>query len=255
MKWFRDLKIASKFFAVVVVLLALQVFIGVFSMAQLSRVNATSTDIEVNWLPSVRLLAQIEVNTAEYRRFELQHVLSTTDADFEEYERQLAASAQTHEKLVAEYEKVITSEEERQIYRDYRAAWERYEGDDKKVVALDRKHQNVEGRDYSRGEGKAHYDTRGRPLAQGHRAQPEGRDRGQPPRRSDLRQLARDDLGVAGAVRAAGRGAGDGGGAHDPQWVAERARRHREARARRHERDASARSTATRSGSCWARCR
>ncbi len=159
MKWFRDLKIASKFFAVVVVLLALQVFIGVFSIAQLSRVNATSTDIEVNWLPSVRLLAQIEVNTAEYRRFELQHILSTTDADFEEYERLLAASDQAHEKLVNEYEKVITSEEERQIYRDYRAAWERYQGDNKKVLALDHKHQNVEARDYSRGEGKNHYDS------------------------------------------------------------------------------------------------
>ena len=70
--------------------------------------NATSTDIAVNWLPSVRLLAQIEVNTAEYRRFELQHILSTTDADFEDYEHQLTASDQAHEKLVNEYEKVIT---------------------------------------------------------------------------------------------------------------------------------------------------
>ena len=84
MKWFRDLKIASKFFAVVVVLLALQVFIGVFSIAQLARVNATSTDIEVNWLPSVRVLAQIEVTTAEYRRFELrQHAHARQPVDLD----------------------------------------------------------------------------------------------------------------------------------------------------------------------------
>ncbi len=159
MKWFRDLKIASKFFAVVVVLLALQAFIGIFSIAQLARVNATSTDIEVNWLPSVRVLAQIEVTTAEYRRFELQHILSTTDADFEEYEHELTASDQSQEKQEAEYEKVISSEEERQIYREFRTAWAQYQGDTKKVVALDHKHQNAEARDFSRGEGKARYDA------------------------------------------------------------------------------------------------
>jgi methyl-accepting chemotaxis protein len=159
MKWFRDLKIASKFFAVVVVLLALQIFIGVFSIAQLARVNATSTDIEVNWLPSVRSLAQIEVATADYRRFELQHILSTTDADFDQYEHDLAAADDALNKLQADYEKLISSEEEHQIYRELHTAWAQYQADTKRVIALDRKHQNTEARDFSRGEGQAKYNA------------------------------------------------------------------------------------------------
>ncbi len=159
MKWFRDLKIASKFFAVVLVLLVLQVFIGVFSIAQLSRVNATSTDIEVNWLPSVRLLSEIETETSLYRRFELQHILSTTDGEFEDYEKHLAESEQNQNRIQLEYEKVITSESERQLYDVFRTAWTQSQIETKKVLALDRRHQNVEGRDLSRGEGKVRYDA------------------------------------------------------------------------------------------------
>jgi len=157
MKWFRDLKIAAKVLSVVVVLLALMTFLGAFSVTQLGHVNATSTDIEVNWLPSVRFLATMEAETGAYRRFELQHVLSTTEADFDDYEHKLAQSDEDLKKVQVDYEKVITSDEERQLYREFHTQWLAYQAETKKVIALDRRHQNTEGRDLARGEGMRAY--------------------------------------------------------------------------------------------------
>jgi methyl-accepting chemotaxis protein len=159
MKWFRDLKIASKFSTVVAVLLALQVAVGIFSVQQLSRVNATSTDIEVNWLPSVRLLGQIEVTTGRYQRSELHHMLATSETELADAERGLQESAALQGKLQAEYEKVITSDEERRIYNDFRGLWTSYEGQVRKIVALDRQHRNADARELHHGDGKRAYDA------------------------------------------------------------------------------------------------
>src|SRR5882724_1588905 len=159
MKWFRDLRIAAKLLTVVVALLGALVFLGAFAVLQLARVNATSTDIEVNWLPSVRFLGQIEATAGAYRRYELLHILSTTDADMDLYEKKVADTAEAQKKIEDEYQKVITSEEERQMYREFRGLWTASEDLSRRVLALDRRHQNADGRELNRGEGLRAYEA------------------------------------------------------------------------------------------------
>lgn len=60
MKWIYNLKISTKLIHSFLVVLSLTTFLGVFSIIQLARVNQTSTDMEINWMPSMRA-------TSDYR--------------------------------------------------------------------------------------------------------------------------------------------------------------------------------------------
>ena len=67
MQWFHNLKIARKLIIAFVVVLALTTALGVFAIAKLAAVNQTSTDMAVNWLPSVRVTAEMRTTIANYR--------------------------------------------------------------------------------------------------------------------------------------------------------------------------------------------
>src|SRR5689334_21026553 len=89
MNAFYNLRIASKLLISFVVVLALTVFVGVFSVMQLSKVNQMSTDITTNWMPATRSLLEMKGLMARYRSMELQHILSSTEADMAGYEKSM----------------------------------------------------------------------------------------------------------------------------------------------------------------------
>src|SRR6478735_10922287 len=91
MNAFYNLRIASKLLISFVVVLSLTVFVGVFSVMQLSKVNQASTEITTNWMPATRALLDMKGLMARYRSMELQHILSSTDADIASSERFISA--------------------------------------------------------------------------------------------------------------------------------------------------------------------
>lgn len=115
MKWFYDLRVATKLVISFLAVLALATFLGVFSIVQLALVNQTSTDMELNWMPSVRATSDMNTNTSDYRIAELQHILSTEDAQMKDWEKTMAEVLANFEKNDAEYVKLISDPEEQKI--------------------------------------------------------------------------------------------------------------------------------------------
>lgn len=116
MKWFYDLKIAKKLILSFSLVLALVCALGGLAIVQLNEVNKASTDIATNWLPTIRTLAQIKLELARTRNFELQYITAAN--------AQLASEAQSNaDKQLKElaqsqelYKTLITEVEERRIY-------------------------------------------------------------------------------------------------------------------------------------------
>src|SRR5437899_11899006 len=90
MKAFYNLRLATKLLASFIAVLALTVFVGVFSIMQLEKVNQMSTDITTNWMPATRALLEMKGLMSRYRAQELQHILSTQDAELTSYEKSMA---------------------------------------------------------------------------------------------------------------------------------------------------------------------
>ena len=54
MEFFRNLKIGMKLMFVVLSVVVMTAFLGVFSVIQLSKVNDVTVDITGNWMPSIQ---------------------------------------------------------------------------------------------------------------------------------------------------------------------------------------------------------
>jgi methyl-accepting chemotaxis protein len=158
MQWFNRQSIFRKLGTSFGILVVLTVCLGVFSLFQLGRVNQTSTELEVVWMPSVRALSDMNTNIANVRVATLQHILSTSDTDMDHYEAKMARFLATLEKNRKEYVPLIASEGEQRQYDLFSKDWDEYMAEQKKVLALSRANRNDEARDLIRGASQKQYD-------------------------------------------------------------------------------------------------
>ena len=137
MTWFYNLKIASKLLLSFSLILILTVVLGVASITQLGQVNATTTEINTNWLPSVRVLLTMKSNLALLRNIEMQHVMSNDAADMDGSARFLGDIQADIQKNMSDYASMVT-EQERSSYEQLKDKLPRYMEEDKKIVDLSR---------------------------------------------------------------------------------------------------------------------
>ncbi len=85
-----DMKIGTKLLGSFVVLLGFMIFLGIFSLFQLSSLNKAATAITGEWLPASKAAADLNLFTSDLRIGEMSHVLSTSDQDMNHYEKEIA---------------------------------------------------------------------------------------------------------------------------------------------------------------------
>jgi methyl-accepting chemotaxis protein len=159
MQWFNRQSIFRKLGTSFGILVVLTVCLGFFSLFQLGRVNQTSTELEVVWLPSVRALSDMNTNIANTRVFTLQHILSTSDKDMDHYEAKMAKALATLEKNRKEYVPLIASKVEQQQYDSFSKHWDEYMVEQKNVLTLSRANRNDEALSLLRGNSQQLYNT------------------------------------------------------------------------------------------------
>ena len=118
------------------VLLALAALLGGFAMLQLGAVQQASTEISEKWMAGVRLTSQINTDASNFRIAEAQHVLSADDEERAKYVQELRAVAEVLKKNEDEYAKLIVSDEEKQLFDEFRRERQRYLDEHQKVMRL-----------------------------------------------------------------------------------------------------------------------
>jgi len=151
MQWFDDLKIGKKLILAFAVVIALTCFLGLFSIAQLTKVNQASTDIATNWMPAVRYLGQMQTSMSRFRISESTHILLAEDADMAATEKSMATRLETLGKQQASYATLVSEPEEKRIYAELQKNLEAYQVESKKLTALSRAGQKDEARVLFRG--------------------------------------------------------------------------------------------------------
>jgi methyl-accepting chemotaxis protein len=159
MKWFDNLKIASKLIVCFSVVLLLACFLGIFSVMNLGNVNSSANEIKVNWLPSIVVLSKIDNAMNNFRRSELQHVLSATKADMQKYESMMDDSKKSIASNLDKYKEIITSDKERQLYDNIVKSLEEYFEHNREIVQLSNQNRNDEAKAISREASKATFDV------------------------------------------------------------------------------------------------
>ncbi|MFL9877650.1 methyl-accepting chemotaxis protein [Herbaspirillum rhizosphaerae] len=144
MKWFYDLKIATKLIAAFLSIIVLIAGLGFFSIVQLDKVNTASADIVTNWLPGIRVLGKIKFFMARVRSFELQHILAIDPKDGDDVLSKLNRDMDVLAKQRKEYEAINTDPQRQAIYADITKAINNFLTVHANIIELSRQNKKAE---------------------------------------------------------------------------------------------------------------
>ena len=131
--------IRSKLVTVIAFLLVALAGMGLLAVKNMRSINASTMDISTVWLPSVRVLGALRAGGITYRNDVRQHMLSETLEEKLAMEKTLATVVEGNTKVRALSEPMITSAEERALYKQWSDIWDRYRKATEEVMALSRK--------------------------------------------------------------------------------------------------------------------
>jgi methyl-accepting chemotaxis protein len=139
--------IKAQLLAIVGTLLTCLAALGLFVIAELRVIHGTTTEIQTNWLPSIRWIGALKGAAIEYAGTVPIHILNTDDAAMASIERDLKAKLAEVQKARAAYEPLISSSEERRLYDDFARSWTVYQREIETVLEHSRKNDNTAARD------------------------------------------------------------------------------------------------------------
>jgi methyl-accepting chemotaxis protein len=150
-KWFYDLKIATKLLVSFGVVLLLTLLMGVSSILSTARVNQASSDLADNWMPSVRMAMELRGDVSDLRRWELAHLLNDEAAGYADYDQRINATLASVKAHREAYEKLISSPEEKALVTAFDQNWTAYMAEHSKMIALSAAGNKDAARALSRG--------------------------------------------------------------------------------------------------------
>ncbi len=117
MSGFKNLSIARKLAVAFSIVIGLAMLLGGYAMAELSARNAQITDINRNWVPSVRHLLGLRGQLGEYRTYEISQLqFQGKGEELADYRKRMEAVEAEMETALAAYRELITSDAERKRY-------------------------------------------------------------------------------------------------------------------------------------------
>ncbi|MDI7247121.1 MAG: methyl-accepting chemotaxis protein [Bacillota bacterium] len=144
MKWFLNMRMRSKIIALVVMLLGVAVCIGVFALTRLEAIKADATSLATNWLPKTKYLGDLKGHASDLRRHVLQHAMSTTEAEFKEYEEKIQNDRSEFEADYGRVGSLLVTDEGKQIHAAVGQDWGEYASIVDEAVPLARQMRNQE---------------------------------------------------------------------------------------------------------------
>ncbi len=143
---FSRLSISAKLFAIVSFLFLVIAIIGGFAFLQMRTINAAAHDIQAQWLPSVRWVGEMRVQSARFRAVLRDHLI-VADAERADVDKNLAARKADFEKAAKAYQPLISSPAERELADQLDKQWQSFAGASAEVQSLANKGEVAAAKD------------------------------------------------------------------------------------------------------------
>ena len=114
-----NLKIGTKLGGAFLAVICMTVSVGGFAIAQLARINANTTELATNWLPSIRVLGELQLALNTIRRSENDLALCAGCEDAAAIDRQITERREALQKSQSQYEPMVTPGAEKQGYEQF----------------------------------------------------------------------------------------------------------------------------------------
>ena len=132
----KNMNVSSKLSLGFGILIILVVLLGIISIQKMSHVNDKSNELAENWMPSIKVVEEINTGAAEFRIAQYDRILSKTPEGMKKAEEDmLEALAAINEDRVL-YEKLISSSEEKALYIEFSKQFDKYLEIHKELLVL-----------------------------------------------------------------------------------------------------------------------
>jgi methyl-accepting chemotaxis protein len=129
------LSISAKLFAIVSFLFLVIAATGGFAFVQMRAINAAAQGIQAQWLPSVRWVGEMRVQSARFRATLRDHLI-VSDAERADVDKNLEARKADFEKAAKAYRSLISSPAERELAGQLEKQWQDFLGASVDVQSL-----------------------------------------------------------------------------------------------------------------------
>ncbi|MES2349467.1 MAG: MCP four helix bundle domain-containing protein, partial [Pseudomonadota bacterium] len=136
MKWFYDLKIATKLVTAFMAVLGLMLANGVISIANMGTINGSTLDLYTNWLPSVRAVMTVKSDLLLVRRWELSSFLYSDGPARTNVNTRMAAALSQLGKDTAVYAAQVSEPAEKRVYGEMVKSMAGYLASHEKIMSL-----------------------------------------------------------------------------------------------------------------------
>ncbi|MDD2177549.1 methyl-accepting chemotaxis protein [Acidovorax sp. D2M1] len=155
----KNLKISTRLYGAFALLVFLLLGLAGAAALQLSALNAATDEIADNWLPSVRAVNEMDAQVLKLRVTIMSHVQNTDPAVMEAIDKQVTAHRAKLAKMRTDYEKLISSDQERKTYELFSKQRNSVLEVDDRVLALSRKNENDQARALLEGDSKKFFEA------------------------------------------------------------------------------------------------
>lgn len=135
------LSLRNILFGIVGLLIALVGVGGASALYGISQIQRGVVDMGGNWLPSVNLVNHLNTATSDLRVAEGAHVMGRTADEMAAAEKEFSVSLAEIRKFQVAYEPLISSEEEREAYKNFNGGLNQYLALHDKLLSLSRENQ------------------------------------------------------------------------------------------------------------------
>lgn len=152
MKRFYDLRIATKLVLAIAAVLCLTTLLGAVSLHRMDSINRASGEQVEKWLPGVRTILVLRGNLGEFRRWELSHLINTTEPTMAFAEKRLADLAAALKSDRESYASQLSSPEEKTLYAELTALFDQFMVEHQKFLVLSRQNSKDDAKTFIVGE-------------------------------------------------------------------------------------------------------
>lgn len=109
-----------------ITLLCLLAVTGGITNLQMSKMGDKANEIKDNWLPSVTMLGEVETQTVNIQRYLNELGLETNQMQISSLESNIHQATTTVDQLLLQYEALIVTEEEQNLFAQFSQSWQDY---------------------------------------------------------------------------------------------------------------------------------
>ena len=158
MKWFENLRVARKLLVSFGAVLAMAIVLGAVAIWGLSDLAGRTSDLTGHWMPSVDALNDMNTDIGNVRVVQFQAIAANTPEQVQAYLGAVHSMLADLSQNRTDYEKLIASDRERELWNDYKVKWQRYVDLHGQIVDLMQQNKQDDAEKLLNTTGKALYD-------------------------------------------------------------------------------------------------